>query len=196
MVLHIQSDASHLSRPNARGVTGGIFYLGNLNKPTDINGGIHALSVVTDVVVASAAEGEYASLFTNGGIGEWIRTVLLALGYAQPPTIMLCDNTCAVGLATDTVKARRSKSIDMRFHWVRDRVQQKHFDVQWRPGANNLADFFTKPLPVHQHQAIMPFLVHTPPDPANSFLRSRAKRAAAHRVQRGFQIKFCHHAVS
>jgi hypothetical protein len=66
----------------------------------------------------------------------------------------------------------------MRFHWVRDRVQQKHFDVQWRPGANNLADFFTKPLPVHQHQAIMPFLVHTPPNPANSFLRSRAKRAA------------------
>jgi hypothetical protein len=38
--------------------------------------------------------------------------------------------------------------MDMRFHWVRDRVRQGQFNIQWRPGAVNLADFFTKALPV------------------------------------------------
>ena len=47
----------------------------------------------------------------------------------------------------------------MRFHWVRDRVAQKQFNVHWRPGKDNLADFFTKPLPVHKHQEIMDKLV-------------------------------------
>ena len=62
-------------------------------------------------------------------------------GYPQSPTNILCDNACAVGLATSTVKQRRSKSIDMRFHWIRDRIEQNQFTVNWRKGALNLADF-------------------------------------------------------
>jgi hypothetical protein len=67
----------------------------------------------------------------------------------------------------------------MRFHWIRDRVRQGHFTVEWRKGASNLADFFTKPLPVHVHQSLMPFLVRTPAGPPNPFHRSRAARGAA-----------------
>ena len=111
MILHIQSDASYLSRPGARSIAGGIFYLGNRNQPTHINGSIHALSTIIPSVVASAAEAEYAALFLNGQEGEWIRNTLHSLGYLQPPTIILCDNKCAEGIATDTVKAKRTKSI-------------------------------------------------------------------------------------
>ena len=50
----------------------------------------------------------------------------------------------------------------MKFHWIRDRIRQGQFLVMWRKGADNLADFFTKPLPVHRHQRLMPLLVHTP----------------------------------
>ena len=46
MVLHVQSDASYLSRPNARSVAGGIFYMGQSNKPELINGSILALSTL------------------------------------------------------------------------------------------------------------------------------------------------------
>ena len=159
MILHIQSDASYLSRPCGRSVGGGIQYLGNLNEPTQINGPCHVISKVIDVVVASAAESEYAGVFINAQSGEWTRSILRAIGHIQPPTIILSDNACAVGLATDSVKIKRSKSIDMRFHWIRDRVRQGHFRVIWRKGANNLADFFTKVIPVHQHQATMPLLV-------------------------------------
>jgi hypothetical protein len=66
-----------------------------------------------------------------------------------------------VGIATDTVKPKRTKSIDMRFHWLRDRVRQGQFRLVWRKGIYNLADFFTKALPVHIHQQLMPLLVRS-----------------------------------
>jgi hypothetical protein len=163
MVLHIQSDASYLSRPNSRSVAGGVFYLGNLNDPTKINGSIHSLSSIIPAVVASVGEAEYAAVFLNGQEGEWLRQILHSIGYPQPTTTILCDNQCAVGIATDTVKPKRTKRIDMKFHWIRDRVQQGHFNVIWRKGSLNLADFFTKSLPVHVHQSTMPLLVFSPP---------------------------------
>ena len=43
-----------------------------------------------------------------------------------------------------TVKQKRSKAIDMRYYWLRDRVAQKQFRVHWQPGTDNRADYFTK----------------------------------------------------
>jgi len=50
----------------------------------------------------------------------------------------------------------------MRFHWIRDRVRQGQFTIHWRKGAHNLADYFTKPLPAHEHLAIIPLLARAP----------------------------------
>ena len=159
MLLSVHSDASYLSRSRSRSVAGGIGFLGNDNPP------LFAISSILDVVVASAAESEYGSLFVNAQHAEWTRTILTALGHPQLATVITCDNKCAVGLANDTLKIKRSKSIDMRFHWIRDRIRQGHFVVVWAPGADNRADFFTKALPTHAHQAHMPSLVVTPPSP-------------------------------
>ena len=178
MVLHIQSDASYLSRPNARSVAGAIFYLGNLNQPTHINWSVHTLSTIIPAVVASVAEAEYAALFLAGQEGVWLRNILHSLEYPQQATTILCDNKCAEGIALDTIKQKRTKSIDMRFHWICDRIQQKQFIVTWRKGADNLADFFTKPLPVHIHQSIMPLLVHIPPASLSGHLSASAARVA------------------
>ena len=76
------------------------------------------------------------------------------------------------------VKIKRTKSIDMRFHWVRDRIRQGHFQVQWRKGAHNLADFFTKALPVHKHQELMPFLVQVPKERHTGMNVRKARRAS------------------
>jgi hypothetical protein len=35
-----------------------------------------------------------------------------------------------VGVACDRGKIRRSKFMDMRFHWIRDRVRQEQFRVK------------------------------------------------------------------
>ena len=62
-------------------------------------------------------------------------------------------------LANNTTKQKRSKAIDMRFHWLRDRVGQKHFDVLWREGKNNLADYFTKIHPISHVKNMRRFFV-------------------------------------
>jgi hypothetical protein len=35
----------------------------------------------------------------------------------------------------------------MRYNWIKDKVEQGFFTVQWEPGTRNLADFFTKAHP-------------------------------------------------
>jgi hypothetical protein len=85
--------------------------------------------------------------------------ILEALGYPQSPTLILCDNEIAVQIANNSCKAKKSKSMDIRFYWIRDRVKQGHFIVRWRAGAHNLAEFFTRLLPVSEHLLLMPLLV-------------------------------------
>ena len=184
MTLFIQSDASYLSRPQARSVAGGVFYLGNSQNPTNINGPCLALSTIIPVVVSSVAEAEYAAVFMNAREGSALRTILDSIGYPQPTTEILCDNMCAVGLASDTIAPKQTKSINMQFHWIRDRVKQQEFQVTWRKGANNLADFFTKALPVNVHKSIMPLLVHVPNSPNTSHQSAHARRSALWRLRR------------
>jgi hypothetical protein len=42
--------------------------------------------------------------------------------------------------------------MDMRYNWLTDRVQQKQFDVQWRPGHENLCDYHTKHHSAQHHK--------------------------------------------
>jgi hypothetical protein len=61
---------------------------------------------------------EYAALFAGAQQAASLRTILSDLDYPQAPTIIMCDNTCAIGIATDIIQQKRSKAIDMRFHWL------------------------------------------------------------------------------
>jgi uncharacterized membrane protein YgcG len=162
MHLIIQGDASFNSRPKGRSVAGGIAYCGDADDPTTENGMLHAISSIIDVVCASAGEAEYGAAYINAQYGVGLRHILIALGHPQPATPILCDNEFAIGLATDTIKQRKSKSIDLRFHWIRDRIRQGQFTIRHVPGEQILADFFTKTLSAAKHQAMMPRLVRTP----------------------------------
>ena len=75
---------------------------------------------------------------------------------------ILVDNEVASGIANNTIEPKRTKSIDRQFHWLRDRVQLKEFIVIWRKGIYIVADFFTKPLSVKDHQSVMHLLVRVP----------------------------------
>ena len=162
MQLITHADASYLCETGARSRAGGIMWLGDTANPTQVNGAVTCICKIIDAVVASAGEAEYAGLFILAQEAEVIRTTLDEMGHKQPATTIYCDNACAVGIANDTIKQKRSKAIDMRFHWVRDRVRGGHFDIKWIKGINNLADFFTKALPIHEYQTIKKILVHSP----------------------------------
>ena len=69
-----------------------------------------------------------------------MREALQNMGHPQPPTPIQTDNTTAIGISTDSVKQKRSKAMDMRFYWTRDRVRQGQFHIYWKPGKYNKAD--------------------------------------------------------
>ena len=161
MILRVQSDSSYLSRRKAGSVVGGHHCFGNRDDPFAINGCIAPVSQLLDVVAASASESEYGAIFVNMRIAENLRTIATALGHPQPPTEVYTDSSTAQKYANG-LSSKASKALDMRFHWVQDRVRQGHFKVIWRAGVHNLADFFTKPLPVYKHKELMPLLVRTP----------------------------------
>ena len=59
-----------------------------------------------------------------------------------------------VGIANNTFNLKRTKTIDMRYHWIRDQVKLRVFKITWKAGKFNLADFFTKTHPVKHHMNI------------------------------------------
>ena len=101
--------------------------------------------------MASASEAEIAALFANCKESESLRITLEEMGYKQGATSVETDNTTAAAIVNETCKQIRSKAIDMRFYWVRDRIKQVHFIVYWAPGATNKADYFTKHHPPAHH---------------------------------------------
>ena len=171
MLLHAAVDGSYLSRKKSGSVAGGIFFLGPVPSASETDtiaayiptAPLHKFSTRIPVVVASVAEAEYAAVFGGMQVGCELRTILASLGYLQPPTPVAVDNQCAIGLATATVRPKKSKSIDMRLDWIVDRVEQNQFSVDKIDGTANLADFFTKVLPIYRHKFLTPLLLGHPP---------------------------------
>jgi hypothetical protein len=141
MILHIHSDASYLSENEAKSRSGGFFYMGNNNKNDKklTKRGILIVSKVLKHVMLSAAEAEIGAVFINAKEGAVLRTTLEELGHKQPPTPMETDNTTATGYSNCTIKQKRTKAMDMRCYWIKDRVKHGQFNVYWGPGFQNLA---------------------------------------------------------
>ena len=167
MQLHVHTDASYLSEPLSRSRAAGFSTCGpiifnGIDLPYSINGPIRVSSAIIPSVVGSAMEAEYAGMYTNAQDATVDRQSLLDLGHPQAPTDMRYDNTTAGSLANRTAKVKRSKAIDVRYHWIQDRVQQGHFKLNWAPGSNNLADFLSKAHPIHHFEAMRPIFVTYP----------------------------------
>ena len=92
-----------------------------------LNGPIHSISRIMSNVMGSSVEAEIGAAYINDQEAVPIRTLLLELGHPQPATPIQVDKSTADGFANNTIKQKRSKAIDMRFYWIRDRTSQGQF---------------------------------------------------------------------
>jgi hypothetical protein len=135
--------------------------LGNKYPEQDtLNGSILNVAFVIKNVVASASESEVGACFHNAQSGAPLRVTLTELGHTQPPTPLRTYNSTAFGILNETIKQKRSKAMDMRYHWLTDRVRQKQFDVYWRPGRENLGDYHTKHHSAQHHKNMRGLILH------------------------------------
>ena len=166
MTLKGDSDAAYLVASRARSRSAGYIYFGNHEDNNQImNAPILVLATILKMVVALAAEAEIAALYHNTRELAPLRLTCEELGHPQPPTPLRTDNSTANGILNGTVKQRRSKAMDMRFYWLKDRVTQKMFKVYWAPGKENLADYYSKHHPASHVKKVRKIYLNEPDSP-------------------------------
>ena len=159
MILHVDSDAAYLVAPKARSRIAGYYHLSghpNITKHPKRNGAILVECKTLRHVVSSSAEAEVAGIFHNATMAIPIRHILQTLNHPQPATPLKTDNSTAAGFVYDNIHQKRSKSWDMRYHWLRDKQTQEQFNIFWARGINNDADYYTKHHPTKHHRAQRP----------------------------------------
>ena len=99
------------------------------------------------VVVLLSTEAEYIVQTHAAKEALWLRSFLQELRSApDDPLILNCDNQGAIALAKDNKFHVRTKRIDVRYHFIREAVEEGKVTVQYIPTGDNVSDIFTKPL--------------------------------------------------
>ena len=144
MILAVHSDASYLSEANARSRVGSHFFCSSDVSDPPNNGAVLNISKILKAVMSSAAKAELGALYINANEAVSMRQLLAEMGHKQPKTPIQTDNTTACGVVNHNIQPRRTKAMDMRFHWLRCRDSQGQFRYYWGLGINNRADYWTK----------------------------------------------------
>lgn len=95
----------------------------------------------------STTEAEYIAASLSGCIALWLRGILENLKFKQcEPTTLFCDNSSAISVSKDPVLHGRTKHIRLRFHFLRELVNNGEINLTYCRSDEQLADIFTKPL--------------------------------------------------
>jgi hypothetical protein len=165
MILAIHSNASYLLEPKAKSQAGGHMFMAGDDEIPINNGAVLNILQIIKSVMSSAAESELAALLINAKTAVSMHTMLKELGYPQTRTPMQTDNSIAHSLLTNKILPKALKAMDMQFHWLRCHDAQGHFRYYWRPGTQNLADYWMKHHPASHHTAFHPQILTSPSDP-------------------------------
>ena len=90
------------------------------------NGAVLTVSQIIKAAMSSAAEAELRALYINFRESIPAQQLLEELGHKRPPTPMQTNNTTALRVVNNNIQPKRTKSMDMRFHWLHCRSRQKN----------------------------------------------------------------------
>ena len=98
------------------------------------------------VKALSTAEAEYLALTPAVQECIYLQQFLNGLGYQTTKTEIHEDNQACIALAKNPQDKKRTRHIQIRFHWIRDQLEQGVFTLIPTRTFNMLADLFTKGL--------------------------------------------------
>jgi hypothetical protein len=163
-VLAIHSNASFLSKPKCCILAGRHMFMAVKDNIPFKNSAVLNILQIIRAVMSSAVEAELGTLFINMKTAISMRQTLAELGHPQPCTPMQTNNALAHALITNKILPKALLAMDMRFNWLRCCNAQGQFCYYWRPGTQNLTDYFTKYHPTSHHKSVHP----TIPTPINN----------------------------
>ena len=85
----------------------------------------------------------------------WLKNLLKEFDHPQEESIIIyVDNKSTIELSKNPVQHGRSKHIDMKYHFFIDYVKQKVVKLQYCNIEEQVADIFTKALPVDRFRRL------------------------------------------
>ena len=133
------SDADWASDINSRrSTTGYIFFMSG--------GPVSWKSKLQPTVALSTSEAEYMALSFSAQEALALKRLCTSFRIDDLPVMLYEDNSGAIAMAHNPVHYAKTKHIHIRFHFVRECVENKEIDVTYVPTADMLADPLTKAL--------------------------------------------------
>ena len=120
-----------------KSTSGGVFFLGD-----------SPVSWLSQKVGAlSSCEAEFIAATMAACQGVWVARLLAEItGEELQVPLLLVDNKSAIALCKNPVLHDRSKHIDVRYHFIRECVEDGRMTVDYIRTEDQLADILTKPL--------------------------------------------------
>ena len=127
-------------------------YAGDLDKRRSTTGYVFTLakapvswkSTLQSTVALSTTEAEYMAITEAIKEAIWLQGLLDDLGVGQKQVTVFCDSQSAIHLAKNQVYHARTKHIDVRYHFVREIIEEGGVLVQKIKTDDNPADMLTK----------------------------------------------------
>ena len=129
-------DAAFANNEDCKSTGGYVFSLGS--------GPISWSSNKQPVTSLSSSEAEYMAVTPAGQECIWLRNVLNELNIPQNSVILYEDNQAAIQLSTQPKVNKRTKHIDIRYHWIREKIEEGLFKLSYCPTKSQIADIMTK----------------------------------------------------
>ncbi|GJW96723.1 hypothetical protein Tco_0178531 [Tanacetum coccineum] len=95
----------------------------------------------------SSTKAEYIALSGCCSQILWMRSQLTDYGFKFNKIPLYCDNKSAIALCCNNVQHSRAKHIDIRYHFIKEQVENGIVELYFVRTEYQLADIFTKPLP-------------------------------------------------
>nr|GFC17912.1 copia protein [Tanacetum cinerariifolium] len=108
-----------------------------------------------DCTSMSFAEAEYVYLSACCAQVLWMRTKLIDYGFHFDKIPMYCDSKAAIAISCNPVQHSRTKHIDVRYHFIKEMVEKGIVELFFIETEYQLADLFTKALPVERFRYLV-----------------------------------------
>ena len=98
-------------------------------------------------VALSTTEAEYIAVTEACKELLWMKKFMHELGVNQERYVLFCDSQSAIHLSKNPTFHSRSKHIELRYHWIRDVLENKILILEKVHTNENGSDMMTKVLP-------------------------------------------------
>lgn len=118
-----------------------------------LNGGpISWISQKQSCIALSTTEAEFMASCEAAKNLLWLKQFFKEIDVSQDCTTLCVDNQSTIKLINNPVYHKKTKHIDVKFHFIREKVKEKLIFIKYVQSSDQLADILTKALPVLKFQ--------------------------------------------